>query len=734
MSSNLVAQHRAVVPAAPMHSSEPLELLLYWRTVWKRKWWILGLAAIFGALAGFAVSFMTPIYRATVTLLIEQNRARLVSIEEVYSGVSANREHYQTQTEMLKAPVLAAAVIQKLGLATHPEFDPRQRKPSYIAQFLPGESQKQTHWSQENVDVAVLADFLRRISVEPVRSSQLVKLSFDAADPQLAARVANALANAYLETDIDVRAKMTQRAGDWLADRLSGLKKNLEDSERALQQFREREGMLDTTGLAQGGATRQFEELSRTLTDAKMRRLEAESNYQQIKAANGRVEAIPLVLRSAYVDRLRALEGTADSRLATLSKRYGTEHPRMIEAQRDLKQRNENSRSGVDAVIASFAKEVEVARATERATEQSLNSVKGSIQGINRKEFQLDALQRDVTTNRQIYERFLNRYRETRAAGDTQSSVVARVVDPAIPVGSPYKPRKDRIVLIGVMLGLLLGAIGALLRERMDSTLRTSEDVEGKLGLPTLAVLPLLSGGAGKVVGRHFLEEPGSIFSEAIRTARTSLLLSSIDVPSKILLVTSSVPSEGKSAFAVNLALAHAQANRVLLVEADLRRPSIAQHLGLGDNTPGLTALYDGTATLAQCVQRVEGSSLYVLPAGRPPANPSELITSERFQHMIRRIAAACDILIIDSPPVHLVSDAVLLSTMATGVLFVVKADSTPYPLARRCLRTLQDAGAPIIGVALNQVDFTKAGRYYGGYTEYAKEYGGYYTKPVKAT
>jgi capsular exopolysaccharide synthesis family protein len=297
-----------------------------------------------------------------------------------------------------------------------------------------------------------------------------------------------------------------------------------------------------------------------------------------------------------------------------------------------------------------------------------------------------------------------------------------------------YKPRKDRIVLIGVILGLLLGAIGALLRERMDSTLRTSEEVESKLGLPTLAVLPLLSGTSGKVVGRHFLEEPGSIFSEAIRTARTSLLLSSIDVPSKILLVTSSVPSEGKSAFAVNLALAHAQASRVLLVEADLRRPSIAQHLGLDQDTPGLTGLYEGAATLAQCVQRVEGSSLYVLPAGRPPPNPSELITSERFHHMIRRIAAACDILIIDSPPVHLVSDAVLLSTMATGVLFVIKADSTPYPLARRCLRVLQDVGAPVIGVALNQVDFNKAGRYYGGYTEYAKEYGGYYTKPAKAS
>lgn len=733
MSTNVVVQDRSLVTAVSGPQSEPLELVLYWRTVYRRKWWILGVAALFGAIAAFAVSYVTPIYRATVTLMIEQNRARLVSIEEVYSGVSANREHYQTQTEMLKAPALAATVIQKLGLATHPEFDPRQQKRSFWSDILPAAAPTDpAEWTQETVQVAVLADFLSRITIQPVRLSQLVKLGFDSADPQLAARIANAIADAYLETDIEVRAKITQRAGDWLADRLTGLKENLEESERALQQFREREGMLDTRGLAQGGATRQFEELTRALTDAKLRRVDVENNYYQIKAAKGSLEALPVVLRSAYVDRLKSLEGEAERRLATRSKRYGPEHPRRIEAEKNISVRRENAQYGVQAVIESFAKEYEVAKANERAVERTLAVARGSIQNINRKEFQLEALQRDVATNRQIYERFLNRYRETRAAGDTQSSVVARVVDPAIP-GWLYKPRKERIILIGFMLGLLAGAMIALLRDRIDNTIKSGDEVEEKLGVPTLTILPLLTANSGNAIGRHFLEEPSSVFSEAIRTARTSLLLSAIDVQSKVLLVTSSVPNEGKSAFAANLALAHAQANKVLLIEADLRRPSMAQHLGLDASKPGLTSLFTGTATFAECVQRVEGSSLYVLPSGTTPANPSELISSERFRQMVERIASACDIVIIDSPPVHLVSDAVILSTIATGVLFVVKADSTPYPVARRCIRTLQDAGAPIVGVALNQLDFSKAARYYGGYTEYAKEYGGYY-KPAQAS
>jgi capsular exopolysaccharide synthesis family protein len=353
---------------------------------------------------------------------------------------------------------------------------------------------------------------------------------------------------------------------------------------------------------------------------------------------------------------------------------------------------------------------------------------------MNRKEFQLQALERDVLSNRQIYERFLNRYRQTTAAPTAQSSVVARIVDPAIP-GRLYKPQKGRMIQIAFAMGLLLGAIGALLRERIDSTVQSGEEAEEKLGLPTLAILPLLPGAREKSPGRHYLDEPRSVFSEAIRTARTSILLSAIDTPSKTLLITSSVPGEGKTAFAINLALAHAQTEKALLIEADLRRPSMVQQLGLDPAKPGLTDLFAGRATFSECLQRIDGSSLYVLPSGQPPANPLELIGSERFKLMLERVAAACAVVIIDSPPVHLVSDAIVLSKMATGVLFVVKADSTPAPVARRVIRTLQNADANLIGVALNQLDFNKADRYYGAYTGYSKKYGSYYAgKDVRAS
>lgn len=697
-------------------TAEHSELVFYWQSVYRRKWWILGTAITFGVLAGAGLSAVTPVYRSTVTLLVEQNKAKVVSIDEVYSGVSPNREHYQTQAEILRSPALAALVIEKLNLTTHPEFDPRQKQPSFLQRtFVPGASKQNADWTEEKLQGAVLADFLRRVSVEPVRLSQLVKVGFDSADPQLAARAANAIAEQYIESDVDIRYHMTQRASDWLADRLIGLKRSLDDSETALQQYREREGMLDTKGLAQSGAGRQIEVLSLSVEEATQRRVEAENNYKQIRSGKENLDAYPLVLHNPVVERLHGIEGEAEKKLAMLSQRYGPEHARIIQAQRELVQARENSRRAAEAVVASFAKEYEVASANEHAIQKSLAGARSSVQNLNRREFRLEALERDVVTNREIYERFLNRYKETSAAPDVQSSVVARVVDPAIAPGGAYKPPKARIIQFAVALGLLFGVIGAVLRERADTAIKSAEQVEEKLGLPTVAVLPLLSGKAAKSAGRHYLEDPRSMFSEAIRTARTSILMSAIDVPSKVLLVTSAVPGEGKSAFAINLALAHAQTKKVLLIEADLRRPSVAQHLGLDASRPGLTDLFSGNVQFSQCLQQVEGSSLYVLPSGPSADNPLELLSSQRFKLLLERIAAACDIVIIDSPPVHLVSDAVVLSTMTTGVLFVVSAATTPYPVARRVIRTLQAAGANILGVALNQVNVDDD-RYYGAY------------------
>jgi polysaccharide biosynthesis transport protein len=732
MSVDIPIQKHHPVPGAEHQHEAATALVHNWRSITKRKWSILGLATVITVLAEVIAYTMTPIYRSTVTLMIEQNKTNVVSIEDIYSRIGSGREYIQTQAEILKSRAVASKVIDKLKLTAHPKFDPRQREDPFWRQILDqlGIRADQPRWTDDRLHKAVLGGFLSRLTVQPVRESQLINVSFESPDRDASATIANAIAETFIENDMEARYQMTKRATDWLDERLSGLKKSLEESERALQQYRDRERIVDTKGLAQSGATRQVEELMSSLIVSRQKRVAAENAYNQVKDAKGRLETLPVVIRNDSVAQLKAIESATEKKVAELSKRYGPEHVRMIQAAAELKQARENTHREIDTVVASLIREYEVARANEQGIERTLVEARSGVQAINRKEFQLNALERNVATNRQLYEMFMSRFKETTAASNVQNNVIARIVDAAVPAGGPIKPNKQRIILIALVGGILFGVAVALLLDRLDNTIKSPDDIEEKLGQPMLTMLPLLSGKAAKMVGTHYLNEPKSVYSEGIRTARTSVLLSAIDAPSKVLLVTSSVPGEGKSTFAFNLALALAQTNKVLLINADMRRPPLLETMALDPSKPGLSNAVSGGVS-GGFLQTVPGSSLQVITSGPVPPNPLELLSSHRFKSLLKHCAAGYEIIVMDSPPVQLVSDAVVLSKMATGVLYVVKADSTPYQMARRGLQALQSANAPLLGVVLNQLDFKKADRYYGAYTGYTR-YGdaGYYTKP----
>jgi capsular exopolysaccharide synthesis family protein len=315
---------------------------------------------------------------------------------------------------------------------------------------------------------------------------------------------------------------------------------------------------------------------------------------------------------------------------------------------------------------------------------------------------------------------FFGRIKETSAAGDLQNTI-ARVVDPAVPSASPYKPNKRQVLLIALVVGLFIGVMLALLLDRLDRTVKSSADIEQKLGLPVLATLPIIRDKRGVKFERIFAENPQAIFSEGIRTARTGIMLSSIDKPHHAIAVTSSVPGEGKTTFSTNLALAFAQTKKVVLVDADMRRPSIYKLFGKDQNSPGLSSLVAGSTPAAECIFKIEGTDLYVVPSGPIPPNPLELLLSKRFEDALQKLHEMFEMVIIDSPPVQLVSDAMVIARNCTGMVYVVKADDTPYQVARNGVKRLRLANANIIGVALNHLDFERADKYYGEYTGYYK-------------
>ncbi|NWG88033.1 MAG: polysaccharide biosynthesis tyrosine autokinase [Hydrogenophilaceae bacterium] len=705
---------------------DKLDLLEYWRSIAKRKWPILGFAFSVAVVATVIVFVMTPIYRSTVTVLIEAGKNKVVSIEDVYSGASQNREYFQTQVEILKSREVALKAIAKLKLWERPEYDPRNKEAGPIQGLLEaiGFAAELTPptWTEASLSAAIYPKFASQVDIEPVRLSQLVKISFDSEDKALAARAANTLAQVYIENDLETRFEMTNKASTWLQERLSSLRQNLAASERALQEYRDRTGIVAAEQAAQSGAGLQIAGATQRLIDARVRRAEMESAYNQIKNAdkNADLSALPAVLRNPLVAEAKRQESEAESKLSELSQRYGREHPKIVQAEAELRAARDNVQRRVDTVVASVTREYEVARDTERTLEGMVYQARGLVQNINRKEFELNALEREVEANRQMYDMFMKRSKETSVAGDLQSAV-ARVVDPAVVSNSPVKPKKQLIILMAAMLGLLGGALTSLLIDRLDNTLKTTEDVEAKLKHPLLTTLPILAKKDAEHTSHIFIDEPDSVYSEAIRTARTGVLLSALDAPSRVLVISSSLPGEGKTTFAINLALAHAHTKKTLLLDADMRRPTVAKRLNLAPGSKGLSNFVSGAADLKECVQMVAGTNLAVLGAGTVPPNPLELLLSQKFKDALARLQQVFDIIVIDSPPVELVSDAMVLAAQASGVIYVTKAAETPYQVVRKGLTRIQRADGKILGVVLNQFDFEQAEKYYGEHSGYGK-------------
>ena len=748
-----------VVPAVPAHVQPvyvPLdrpaadadrlaEQLRFWRrSISKHKWSALGLAAAISLLTTLVVYAIQPTYRSTATLMLESTKSKVVSIEELYSSQNSGREYYQTQVEILKSEDLARRIVTRMKLVDHPVMDPRQQQSGGFSldKLLPASWQNSDAAppSPEALQAAVVDRFKKELSVELVRNSQLIKISYQSPDKEFAAMAANWVAEGFIEADMDARLAMTQKAGAWLTERLTGLRRKLEESERALQQFRERERIIDAKGVAQSGASKQLESLSEGLVSARHKKAEAEAAYLQVQAAQrakADIESIPAIQKSSLYAQLKGVETAAESRLADAAKKYGPEHPRRQTAEAEFRAARENTRRQIDTIIVSITKEYELARAQEGAVERALAQSKGDILGMNRKEYELGVLEREVASNKSLYEMFTTRMKETNVAGDLQSPI-ARVVDPAVVRAAPYSPKKLGIIGIAAIVGLILGLMLALLLEYLDNTIKTAEDVDIKLHQSLLGQLPRIKGKiAAGDLQIAFIEDKDPGFSEEIRSIRTGVMLSSIDSPHKVLLVTSSTPGEGKTSVATNIALALGQVRKVCLIDADMRRPTVAKVLGVNSNSKGLANLVSGSDPTSECMHYNKELGIHIIPSGVVPPNPLELLSSIRFAEAIKWLEDSFDVVIIDSPPIQLVSDPLLLSQFAHSVIYVVKADSTPYQVALGGLQRLREANAHILGVIINQIDREKSDRYYG-YGKYSA-YGhgkegyssGYSSKPA---
>lgn len=709
---------------------EVIDLSHYWQVIRRQLKKIILFSAIITVIAVLVALAITPVYRATATILIEAEEAKVLSIEEVYGLGSASDEYYQTQFEILKSRELAKRTVLELGLIDNPEFNPAHpanKKSFSIKEMILGEAEPLT---EEEILAKTVDTFWEAVSISPVRKTQLVKVSVDSESAEMARVAANAMAQQFIESQLDAKVEVTQQAAGWLSDRLGGLKAKLEASERKLQQYREDNDLVDVEGVDTLVA-KEIDQITEALVEARARRLELQGTYEQLQSLGAlnydNLSSLPSIISNPVVVNLRDAETQAELKVSELKKRYGPLHPKMIAAESDLEAVRESVLTQMKRIATSIESNYLVAQSKENSLEKALRNSKSDVRNLNRTEFTLSEYQREVRTNRQLYEAFFNRVSETSATGDLQTAN-ARVVDPAIKPVVPVKPNKKLIVLLALVVSGMFGVALAFLLDILDSTIKNLDDVERKLDVPMLGLLPLVgkkqdAGDAEQMV-RAFVGEGMDGFRESVRTLRTGLTLASMEQPASVILVTSSVPSEGKTTTSTNIAEAFGQMEKTLLIDCDMRRPSVAKKLGLAPNVPGLSNAVAYPDMLDECIQSRPELGIDVISAGPIPPNPLELLGSKNFRDILDTLRGRYQRIIIDSAPMQAVSDALYLSTLVDGVVYVVKADATKDKLAQDGLGKLDNNNARVLGVVLNQVNIDREAKYADSYSGYYDVYG----------
>lgn len=727
-------------PGDPGTEIDLRELL---RKLWRRRGVILGIVVTMTILAAVVISQLTPLFTATAQVMINPRKNQTVNLESALSGLPLDQETIASEIEVIKSKGLAERVVAKLELYRLAEFNSSLRPPSVWRALSPKEWLPQSWkeamsgpakvYSEEEKAAlqraAIIRAFHAGLRIERVERSRVIGISFTSRDAKFAQQIANTVADLYIVEQLEAKFEATKKATGWLNDRLSDLRRQVDISERAVEAFRVQSGLTESKGVTL--VSQQVSELSTQLVLASTKRGESEARLRQVetllKQRDGIASAAE-VLASPLIQSLRGQEATVLRRVAELSEEFGDKHPRMINAKAEIDNIRSKISAEVNRIIQGLRNEVAVARSREAALQNRIRDLEQRVGTMNRSEVQLRALEREAKANRTLYENFLGRFKELSEQGDIQQAD-ARVVSYADMPSSPSFPKSLLLLGLAFVGSLFTGVATAGVIERLDHGFRSMEQIERRTGIPAISLVPMLPRTA-KSPADYILSNPHSAYSESLRSLFASLHLSNVDDPPKVILMTSSVPEEGKTLTAVSLArLISRTGKKVILIDGDLRRPQVHRNFGL-ESVPGLVEVLAGEVALDAALQRDAASGTYVLPAGAKPANPVDLFSSQQLRSLIAGLRGAADMVIIDSAPLAAVSDARILSRLVDKTVFVVRWASTRREVVQMALRQLLDAGADMAGVVLSRVDVRKhAGYGYGDSGYYYGRSRKYYTE-----
>ncbi len=711
-------------------ADDGLDLLTYWRMLVKRRWLIVGIVAVVVAIALIRTLMTPPSYRATVVMQIEAETMQIMQVQ----GISPYQGGYdpnfnRTQIQLLQSRSLAERVAGDLKLNGSSALQ-LLKPPSWserLSELLDPDSRRKESQSVAVTDADAgageganvlaqrrqVAGLLQQgVSVDPVRDSHLVQVSFTSMSPTFAARVANALADSFIASSMDRQFGASSYAKKYLEDQLAQLKSRLEESERALVAFAQKEEIVPTAdGTSLVG--RNLVDLNASLAQAQQQRIRAESRWRGVSSAGGTSLPADILVGSilSTLQQQRAeLQGQYQQKLQV----FKPEYPEMQALKGQIEESSRQIATEVKNLRATVKAEYDSAVAQDELLRTELDSLRAQTLEADGRSIQYNIFKRDVDTNRQLYDALLQRYKEVGMASGVKPSNIS-IIDRAEVPSSRFAPSLARNLMIGLLIGLVLGVMIALLLEYIDDTLKSPQDVEYHLKLAVLGIIPKLT----KQTPSEALNDPRSAFSESYRSVRTALQFSTDHGVPKVLLITSPAATEGKSTSALTLAhnFVHL-GKRVLLIEGDLRNPSLGKAMGLiGGN--GLSNLLSGAKTLAQSVTKSGTANLDVILSGPLPPSPTELLAGSRLVSLLLIASQMYDQIIIDGPPVLGIADAPILANAAGGTLLIVRSGLSRISSAQAAIKRLRVTHARLIGCLLTQYDAKASG--------YGYEYEGYY-------
>ena len=733
-------------PAVPSFEADEADkvpdLLEYGRVIKKRRATILTIAFVVFTIGLFATLKEKPVYRARVLVEIQKENPDIPTLQELFQVESISDTYLETQYRILKSENLARRVIADLKLDRLTEFYQPAfwwTRPKQQASLSPAVDAGGNVSPESVIDNEVLKKFQDRLDVEPLKRSRLVEVSFESNDRNLAAQVVNTLAATYIQQNLEARWQASQKASEWLSQQLLGMKSKLEKSEDDLQQYARDNGLLfleTDKGTSENIVTQRLRQLQEELTKSQADRYEKESLYLLVQ--QGDFASLPGVFNNKLMQDLTEKLAELERERSRLTSIFNPDYPQVKEIQSQIDESQTTLSGERERAAKAITNDYRAAVGRENMLQQAFKDQQREADLIAEKSVQYNILKREADTNKQLYVGLLEKLKETGVSTSMKATNI-RVIDPAYPPKKPDSPRIPLNLSLALLLGLSLGIGAAFLQEHLDNSFKTAGEIERFLQLPALASVPAIessTNGNGHGLyarARHLANDKhrstsivpswnriegngqNTPLAEAFHELRTSVLLSTAKHPPRTLLVTSAKGGEGKTTVAANLAVSLAQlGEKVLLIDADLRRPSLHKFFGVA-NTSGLVNFLTGSPDWRSLLSQAAPIGLFVMPSGPVPPNPADLLSSEYMPLLIREATKEYKFVVLDSPPLLNLADSRVLATLVDGVILVVGGGITPRELVHRAYASAVDAGSHVLGATINFAD-AKSDYYSYGY------------------